>query len=79
MEGQDGYTLARAADASTVERVDALAYRAELALTLQDPDRATELLAELEGIALSPRDRERLAATLTAVSELRRDGSAEGI
>lgn len=71
--------LARAADASTVERVEALAYRAELALTLQDPDRATELLAELEGIALSPRDRERLAATLTAVSELRRDGSAEGI
>jgi hypothetical protein len=45
-----------------VERGEALAYRTELALTLQDPDRATELLAELDGIALSPRDRGHPAA-----------------
>lgn len=69
--------LARVTDASTVERVEARAYRAELALTLQDPDRAAGLLAELDGIPLSPRDRERLAATLTAISDLRRDGSPE--
>ncbi|WP_427004550.1 hypothetical protein [Pseudarthrobacter sp. H2] len=42
--------LARVTDASTVERVEALAYGAELALALQDPDRAAGLLAELDGI-----------------------------
>ena len=63
--------LARFADASAVERVEAIAYRAELALTLQDPDRAATLLVELDGIPLSPGDRERLAGTLAAVEELR--------
>jgi hypothetical protein len=63
--------LARFADASAVERVEALAYRAELALTLRDPDKAASLLAELEGIPLSPGDRERLAGTLAAVEDLR--------
>lgn len=71
--------LARVSDASGVERVEALAYRAELALTLQDPERAAAVLAELDGIPLSPTDREGLADTLAAVSELRRDGRAEGI
>ena len=66
--------LARVTDEGAVERVEALAYRAELALALHDPDRATELLAELDGIPLSSQDRARLASTLTAVSDLRRDG-----
>ena len=66
--------LARVTDEGAVERVEALAYRAELALALHDPDRATELLAELDGIPLSPQDRARVASTLTAVSDLRRDG-----
>lgn len=63
--------LGRVADATTVERVEALAYRAELAFTLQDPERAAALLAELGGIQLTAADRERLAHTLAAVAELR--------
>ncbi|WP_291412604.1 hypothetical protein [Actinophytocola sp.] len=65
--------LARAADASAVERVEALAYRAELALTLADPDRANAALAEVDSIELTSLDRERLADTLSAVAELRAD------
>lgn len=63
--------LARITDAPAVERVEALAYRAELAVTLQDPERAAAVLAELDGVRLDPPDRERLADTLAAVSELR--------
>jgi catechol 2,3-dioxygenase-like lactoylglutathione lyase family enzyme len=63
--------LARDSDASAVERVEALAYRAELAVTMQDPERAAAALAALDGIQLSAADRERLADTLAAVSELR--------
>ncbi|WP_104044598.1 hypothetical protein [Arthrobacter sp. ZGTC412] len=63
--------LARISDASAVERVEALAYRAELAFALQDPFRASAVLKELDGIPLSPADREELAETLAAVSELR--------
>ncbi|GGP55390.1 bleomycin resistance protein [Saccharothrix coeruleofusca] len=62
--------LRRVADASAVERVEALAYRAELALTLEDPARATAVLAELRAIPLTPADRTSLAATLAAVAEL---------
>jgi hypothetical protein len=40
-------------------------------LTSKDPDRASGLLAERDGIPLSPGDRERLAGTLAAVEELR--------
>ena len=63
--------LTRLADARVVERVQALAYRAELALALQDPDRANAVLTELDGIEVSSADREELAETLAAVSELR--------
>ncbi|HYH77912.1 MAG TPA: hypothetical protein VD841_10475 [Arthrobacter sp.] len=65
--------LAKAFDATTVERVEALAYRAELAVTLQDPAQAAATLAELDGIPLDPSDRERLADTLAAIADLRRD------
>ncbi|MCU1516734.1 MAG: hypothetical protein JWQ75_1455 [Pseudarthrobacter sp.] len=63
--------LSRVSDATAVERVEALAYRAELAVTLQDPERAAAALAELDGIPLGTADRERLADTLAAVAELR--------
>lgn len=72
VRGADG-ALTRVADARVVERVQALAYRAELALALQDPDRANAVLTELDGIELSSADREELAETLAAVSELRGD------
>lgn len=63
--------LARAADAPAVERVEALAYRAELALTLADPDRAATVLAELDAVELTAEERDRLADTLRGIAELR--------
>lgn len=62
--------LTRTTDASAAERVEALAYRAELAITLQDPTRAAAVLAELRAIPLTSEDRERLGETLAAVDEL---------
>lgn len=62
--------LSRFTDAPAVERVEALAYRAELAVTPQDPERAAAVLAELDGVRLDPPDRERLTDTLAAVAEL---------
>ncbi|MEV4760986.1 VOC family protein [Micromonospora sp. NPDC049559] len=62
--------LARASDASAVERVEALAYRAELALTLDDPARAAAVVAELRDVPLDADERAQVAATLNAVSEL---------
>jgi hypothetical protein len=53
--------------------VQALAYRAELALALEDPDLAAGLLVELDLISLTAEDREALEDTPTAVEELRRD------
>lgn len=63
--------LSRITDAPAVERVEALAYRAELAVTLQDPERTAAVLAELDGVRLEAPDRERLTDTLAAVAELR--------
>ena len=65
--------LARVPDASAVERVEALAYRAELALSLQDPTRADAALTELHDVPLTADDRDRLARTLATVEELCRD------
>jgi hypothetical protein len=70
--------LARVADASAVERVETLAYRAELAFTLEDPARAAAVLAELREIPLTAEDRDRLAATLAAVEELSRTPPTRG-
>ncbi|WP_447007391.1 hypothetical protein ACRAKI_13380 [Saccharothrix isguenensis] len=64
--------LARAEDATAVERVEALAYRAELAFVQEDRTRAEEVLAELGAIPLTAEERERLAETLANVEELRR-------
>lgn len=63
--------LSRATDASAVERVEALAYRAELAVTLGDVARADSALAELKKIDLTAAEREQLADTLTAAEDLR--------
>lgn len=64
--------LAKAEDAGPVERVEALAYRAELAFILEDRTRAAEVLAELSAIPLTTEERERLADTLVTVEEMRR-------
>ncbi|WP_202970591.1 hypothetical protein [Saccharothrix sp. ALI-22-I] len=57
-----------------MERVEALAYRAELAFTLEDPDRAAAVLDELAGIPLTTEEREYLSEMLANVAELRREG-----
>lgn len=66
-------TLARAADAATkYEPVEALAYRAELAVRQDDRTGARELLDRLDATALTGEERERLTATLADAEELRR-------
>lgn len=64
-------TLARHGDsASVVDRVEALVYRAELALALHDEERADVLLARVRDTALDEDDREWLADALANASEL---------
>lgn len=65
--------LRRAADAPAVERVEALAYRAELAVTLDDPERMRSTLAELHAIDLTEAEREQAATALAAAAELARE------
>jgi hypothetical protein len=62
--------LGRHIDAPAVVRVEALAYRAELASRLGDADRLAEVVAELAGIELTGAEREQVAETLAAVREL---------
>jgi hypothetical protein len=68
----------RASDVSTVERVQALAYRAELAYALDDPATAGSALAELDNIRLGGEERDQLGETLAAVEDLRRDAASRG-
>jgi len=62
--------LARVTDATAVERVEALAYRAELAMRLDDRAGLTRMLAELRAVELSPAERDQVAAALAAAAEL---------
>lgn len=56
-----------------VVHVEALAYRAELALVLDQPDMARQMVERAGSVPLSREDRERLAATLRHTAELARD------
>ncbi|PPK67188.1 hypothetical protein V5P93_003525 [Actinokineospora auranticolor] len=67
--------LARDPDAPVTDRVEALAYRAEVAISLGDPAKAATVVAEIDRIPLTPELRDRLATTLTAVEDLRRDNA----
>ncbi|GAA4189809.1 hypothetical protein GCM10022252_27110 [Streptosporangium oxazolinicum] len=62
--------LARAGDAPDAELVEALLYRAEIALTLSDRERAGELLARARAIPLEAAERERLAEALAGADDL---------
>ncbi|MEU1827336.1 VOC family protein [Streptomyces abikoensis] len=65
--------LARDDDAvSTVDLVEALVYRAELAVTLRDGETADTLLARMRAIILDGTLRERLAEDLDTAAELER-------
>ena len=64
--------LARDGDtASATDLVETLAYRAELALRLEDPAAATAALARIRDIPLSDAERDRLAETLASLEDLR--------
>jgi hypothetical protein len=63
--------LARHADAPASQRVEAMIYRAELALRLNDRAHARRLLAEVEEIELSADETAALADPLSNAEELR--------
>jgi hypothetical protein len=62
--------LARFADAPAAERVEALLYRAEIALRLSRRELAEASFAEAGGLALDASDRARLADDFAHVAEL---------
>ncbi|MEU7902637.1 VOC family protein [Actinoplanes sp. NPDC049118] len=53
-----------------VAYVEALVYRAELAMALRDPETAQEVLNRAGRVSLTPDARERLSASLAAAAEL---------
>ncbi|MBG0831343.1 VOC family protein [Planomonospora sp. ID67723] len=64
-------TLARVQDsASAAELVEALVYRAELAMRLDDGERVDALLDRVRDVPLGEADREALAETLAGVRDL---------
>ncbi|WP_378731750.1 VOC family protein [Nocardia brasiliensis] len=66
-------TLAREQDTATkIDLVDALAYRAELAVRMDDPEHARHLLDRLRTITLTRADRRVLADTLSDAEDLQR-------
>jgi hypothetical protein len=56
--------------ATAAEILEALAYRAELALRVDDPGAAGEALARARALPLSAAERDQLAATLTGLDDL---------
>ncbi len=62
--------LARAGDAPNADLVEALVYRAEMALALSDHGRAGELLARVRAIPLDAAERERLADSLAGADDI---------
>ncbi|MFF4161401.1 VOC family protein [Streptomyces sp. NPDC001678] len=69
--------LARDDAVRTMDLVEALVYRAELAVTLRDSETADTLLARVRAIMLDDTDRERLAGVLDNAGELERVRDAE--
>ena len=66
----DGALEREQGTASATELVEALAYRAELALRLDDPAAAADALARIRDIPLSDADRNQLAETLASLDDL---------
>ena len=59
-----------------VERIEALAYLAELSVRLKDVDRAQELIDEIDTAELSEAERETVASALEQVHDLRQSLAA---
>lgn len=62
--------LERFADASPLERVPALVFRAELALAMEDPGTARAVLARIAGLDLGEADRSALDADLARARDV---------
>jgi hypothetical protein len=62
--------LTRITDAPATERVEALAYRAELAHRAGDEPRVDTALAELQAIPLTAEERAQTADTLATLTDL---------
>ena len=56
--------------ASATDLVEALAYRAELALRADDPAAAVDALSRARAVTLSDAERDRLAETLASLDDL---------
>ncbi|RNL85997.1 VOC family protein [Halostreptopolyspora alba] len=65
--------IARHSDAPAATLMDALVYRVELALRIDDPDHAETLLARVRDIVGDEAERGRLADTRARAAELERD------
>ncbi len=63
-------TLARHDGGERTELVQALVYRAELAVVLHDSDRANALLAQVRGLELTEDDQHALADALQNAADL---------
>jgi hypothetical protein len=66
----DGAIDREGGTASATDLVETLAYRAELALRLDDPAAAAEALARIRDVPLSEAERERLTETLASLEDL---------
>jgi hypothetical protein len=74
-----GAVRRHAAQASQVERVEALAYLAELALRRGDRATAEGALADIDGLTLSEQERVEAAGALVALADLRGHGALGGL
>ena len=66
----DGAIERTQSSASPVELVEALAYRAELAVRTGDLAGATATIARARAVPLSPGERERVSESLVAMADL---------
>lgn len=68
----DGALARESHSATTIDLVDALAYRGELAVRMNDPDLAHQLLDRIRAIPLTDTDRAALTDALSNAEELQR-------
>ncbi|MEV6559198.1 VOC family protein [Nocardia sp. NPDC051756] len=68
----DGSLARESHSATTIDLVDALTYRAELALRMNDPELARRLLDRIGAIPLTQADRDALTDAMSNVEELQR-------
>ncbi|MFD6159310.1 VOC family protein [Nocardia sp. NPDC060256] len=71
----DGALARESHSATTIDLVEALTYRTELAVRMNDPELARQLLARIRAVPLTETDRDALADALANADELQRISS----